>query len=102
MVFADRVAEHDQTSVTRLYTTAGESQQNLPMMAAGILALSGQTNTSQAQLGQGAYMVESAGFHGQSALNVLKAAAEGAQSEGAPLGDTARRRYPVEGSTQTA
>jgi TP901 family phage tail tape measure protein len=77
-----------QTSVTRLYTTAGESQKNLPMMSAGILALSGQTNTSQAQLGQGAYMAESAGFHGQSALNVLKAAAEGAQAEGAPLGDT--------------
>lgn len=78
-----------QTSVTRLYTTAGESAKNLPMMAAGILALSGQTNTSQAQLGQGAYMVESAGYHGQDALGVLKAAAEGAQSEGAPLSDTA-------------
>jgi hypothetical protein len=78
-----------QTSVTRLYTTAGESAANLPMMTAGILALSGQTNTSQAQLGQGAYMIESAGYHGQNALGVLKAAAEGAQAEGAPLGDTA-------------
>jgi TP901 family phage tail tape measure protein len=77
-----------QTSVTRLYTTAGESAANLPMMSAGILKLSGETNTSQAQLGAGAYMAESAGFHGQSALNVLKAAAQGAQAEGAPLSET--------------
>jgi len=78
-----------QTQVTRLYTTAGESQQNLPMITQGILGLSGQTNTSQAQLAQGAYWVESAGFHGQSALNILKAVAEGSQSEGAPLQDVA-------------
>jgi TP901 family phage tail tape measure protein len=78
-----------QTSVTRLYTTAGESAANLPMMSQGILKLSGETNTSQAALGQGAYMIESAGYHGQNALGVLKAAAEGAQAEGAPLGDTA-------------
>lgn len=76
-----------QTSVTRLYTSAGESQKNLPMMTSGILGLSGATNTSQADLGKGAYMVESAGFHGKNALAVLKASAEGAQAEGAPLGE---------------
>jgi hypothetical protein len=34
-------------------------------------------------------MIESAGIHGQGALQVLKAVAEGAYAEGAPLGDVA-------------
>jgi hypothetical protein len=76
-----------QTQVTRLYTSAGESQASLPMDSAGILKLSGETNTSQSQLAQGAYMINSAGFHGQAGLGVLKAAAQGAQAEGAPLSE---------------
>ena len=76
-----------QTQVTRLYTSAGESQKNLPMMTQGILGLSGQTATSQSELSSGAYMIESAGFHGQSALQILKAAAQGAKAEGAPLSE---------------
>src|SRR6185437_15728249 len=75
-----------QQQVTKLYTSAGESQKNLPLITQGILKLSGATNTSQSDLAQGAYMVESAGFHGPAALKVLKAAAQGAQAEGAPLG----------------
>ena len=78
-----------QTSVTRLYTSAGESKGNLGMISQGILGMSGPTATSQAQLGQGAYYVESAGIHGQSALNVLRAVAQGAYAEGAPLADVA-------------
>ena len=78
-----------QASVTRLYTSAGESRKNLPMIEQGILNLAPETATSQSQLGQGAYMIESAGIHGQGALQVLKAVAEGAYAEGAPLGDVA-------------
>src|SRR6185437_12731797 len=78
-----------QAGVTRLYTTAGESKGNLDMISQGILKLAPETATSQAQLLQGAYMIESAGFHGKSTLPVLKAASEGAYAEGAPLGDTA-------------
>lgn len=77
-----------QTGVTRLYTTAGESKANLPGDTAGILNLSGATNTTQAQLAQGAYMISSAGFHGAGMLGILKAAAQGAQAEGAPLSET--------------
>jgi hypothetical protein len=84
-----------QTAVTRLYTSAGESQKNLPLISAGILAMSGQTDTSQAQLGQGAYMVESAGYHGKNALGVLKAVSEGAYAEGAPLGDVANAETSI-------
>ena len=36
-----------QTQVTRLYTRAGESQKNLPMMTRGILKLSGSTGENQ-------------------------------------------------------
>lgn len=78
-----------QTQVTRLYTSAGESQKNLPMIQAGILGMAGPTATDQSQLAQGAYWVESAGFHGQSALNVLRSVAQGAYAEGAPLQDVA-------------
>jgi Phage-related minor tail protein len=78
-----------QTQVTRLYTSAGESQANLPMIQQGILGMAGPTATDQSQLAQGAYWVESAGFHGQSALNVLRSVAQGAYAEGAPLQDVA-------------
>src|SRR5579859_3606184 len=60
-----------QTQVTRLYTSAGESQGNLGMIQAGILGMAGPTATDQTQLAKGAYWVESAGFHGKDALTVL-------------------------------
>lgn len=77
-----------QTGTNRLYTSAGESQANLPMISKGILALSGQTDTSQANLMTGAYWDESAGFHGKDALAVLKSGAQGAYMEGADIGTT--------------
>jgi hypothetical protein len=76
-----------QQQTTRLVTSAGESAKNLGMVQHGILALSSATNTSTSQLASGMYMVESAGFHGAAGLEVLKAAAQGAQAEGADLAD---------------
>jgi len=78
-----------QTSVTKLYTSAGESRANLPMISQGILAMSGATDTSQADLAAGAYFAESAGFHGRNALAVTRAAAQGAKAEGANVPDVA-------------
>ena len=78
-----------QTSVTRLYTSAGESRANLPLISQGILAMSGATDTSQADLSAGAYFAESAGFHGRNALAVTRAAAQGAKAEGANVPDVA-------------
>ena len=75
-----------QTGVTRLYTSAGESQANLGMISSGILGLAPQTGQSQASLLSGAYYAESAGFHGANALAVERAAGEGATAEGADLG----------------
>jgi len=78
-----------QQQMTRLVTSAGETQANLAMVSQGILAMSVATNTSTSQLASGMYQVESAGFHGAAGLQVLKAAAEGAQAEGADLSEVA-------------
>ena len=82
---AVKMAGDFQQSMTRLVTSAGESEKNLAMVGKGILKLSVDTNTSTKQLAQGMYYVESAGYHGAAGLNVLKAAAQGAQAEGADL-----------------
>jgi hypothetical protein len=78
-----------QQQVTRLYTSAGESQKNLPMITQGILGMAGPAATSASNLAQGAYWVESGGYHGAQALSVLKAAAQGAYAEGAQTPDVA-------------
>jgi phage-related protein len=82
-----KMAGDFQQSMTRLVTSAGETQGNLATVSQGILGMSSATDTSTSQLASGMYMVESAGIHGASGLAVLKASAEGAQAEGASLSD---------------
>lgn len=82
---AVKAAGDYQQQTDRLVTSAGESARNLKMVQSGILAMSSATNTSLSELTKGAYIAESAGFHGAHALTVLRAAAEGAQAEGADL-----------------
>jgi phage-related protein len=82
---AVRMAGNFQQSMTRLVTSAGETQRNLALVSRGILQMSVATDTSTSQLAQGMYIIESAGFHGAAGLNVLKAAAQGAAAEGADL-----------------
>lgn len=84
-----KMAGDFQQSMTRLVTSAGETKGNLGLVSQGILAMSVSTNTSTSQLASGMYQVESAGFHGAAGLTVLKAAAQGAQAEGADLGEVA-------------
>jgi TP901 family phage tail tape measure protein len=97
-----------QQSMTRLVTSAGETQKNLGMVSRGILNLSVSTNTSTSQLAQGMYYVESAGYHGAAGLEVLKAAAQGAQAEGAQLSTvsnavtTALNAYGLKAGSATA
>jgi Phage-related minor tail protein len=79
------MASKYQTSTDRLVTSAGEQAKNLGMVRSGLLDMSVATDTSAANLSAGAYYAESAGFHGARALGVTKAAAEGAQAEGADL-----------------
>ncbi|MEU6580671.1 phage tail tape measure protein [Nocardia sp. NPDC046763] len=76
-----------QASQTRLVTTAGEDQKNLEMVSKGILDMAGQVGVSAEELSKGMYTIESAGYHGQDGLNLLKAASQGARQENADLKD---------------
>jgi Phage-related minor tail protein len=80
-----KMAGDFQQSMTRLVTSAGESEKNISLVSRGIIQLSVSTNTSAKNLAAGMYYVESAGFHGAAALAVLKSAAQGAQAEGADM-----------------
>jgi len=80
-----KMAGDFQASMTSLVTGADESQANLKLVSNGILQMAVATGTSTAQLAQGAYEVESAGFHGAAALTILQMAAEGAKVGNADL-----------------
>ena len=85
-----KMAGDFQSAVTTLETGAGESAKNLQMVSDGILNLATQTGTATKQLTDGMFMVESAGFRGADALNILKMAAEGAKVGNSDLGTTAQ------------
>jgi TP901 family phage tail tape measure protein len=80
-----KAAGNWQNLTEHLVTDAGESQQNLAMVSAGMLKLAADTGTSTTDIANGMYHVESAGYHGAAGLSVLKAAAEGAKVGGADL-----------------
>jgi hypothetical protein len=82
-----KMAADWQQSLTQLTTSAGEPVKALAALKQGILSLSVGTDTSVSELTSGLYMISSAGFTGAKGLDVLKAAAEGAKSEGASLAD---------------
>jgi TP901 family phage tail tape measure protein len=79
------MAANFETSTTRLVTSAGEIDKNLAMVKQGMLQMAGDVGISAQKLAEGMYTVESAGYHGADALNVLKASAQGAKMEGAEL-----------------
>lgn len=85
-----KMAGDFQSAVTTLETGAGESAKNLQMVSDGMLNLATQTGTATKQLTDGMFMIESAGFRGADALNILKNAAEGAKVGNADLGTTAQ------------
>ncbi|MGH3161921.1 MAG: phage tail tape measure protein [Streptosporangiaceae bacterium] len=74
-----------QTQMTRVRTGAGEAAANMKMVGQGVLAMAGQVGQSTSQLTAGLYMVESAGYHGADALNVLRNSAMGAKVGAADL-----------------
>lgn len=83
---SSHMAADFQTSITKLQTSAGESHKNLGLVSQGILDMAGKVGYSAQQLADGMYTVESAGFHGKSALTIYQAAAKGAAIESADLG----------------
>jgi TP901 family phage tail tape measure protein len=74
-----------QSALTRLVTTAGESQKNIAAVGQGMLDMAGQVGIGAQELAHGMYTVESSGIHGAAALGVLKAGAQGAKQENADL-----------------
>lgn len=81
-----KMAGDFDASIRRLITSAGELPQNYQTVSSGILQIARDTGTSAQQLAnEGGYVIESAGRHGTEALQVLRAAAEGARMEGADL-----------------
>ncbi len=84
-----KMAGDFEAAMTRLMTSAGESKGNLKLVGDGILQMAGQVGISATDLAKGMYVVESAGYHGAEALNVLKASAQGAKTENADLGTVA-------------
>lgn len=74
-----------QKLTVNLVTGAGETQRNLKMVQDGMLHMAGQVGYSADTLAKAMYTVESAGFHGAAALNVLKTSAEGAKVDNADL-----------------
>lgn len=78
-----------QVQLTKLSTTAGESQSNLQMVGTGIMKLSSDTGTGIKELSDAMYTIESAGNHGAAGLTILKAAAQGAKAENSDLATVA-------------
>ncbi|MDX2590984.1 phage tail tape measure protein [Streptomyces sp. WI03-4A] len=74
-----------QTQMTRVRTGAGEAAKNMDLVSNGVLKMAGQVGESTKDLTSGLYMVESAGYHGQKALDVLRVSAEGAKVGAADL-----------------
>jgi len=78
-----------QEKMTLLVTGAGESKDQINTVSQGILDMAPKVATSTGQMADGMYMIESAGYHGASGLDILKSAAEGAKVGNADLGTTA-------------
>jgi len=79
-----------QQNLTKLTTTAGESQRNITAVGKGMLDMAGPTATSIKDLSAAMYWIESGGAHGAAGLTDLKIAAMGAKAEQADLTDVSK------------
>jgi len=84
-VATTKMAADFQEKMTLLVTGAGEAEENIKMIHDGILSLAGEVGQAPKDLADGMYLIASAGFHGADALNILKAAAQGAKVGGAEM-----------------
>lgn len=83
-----KMAGDFQLQMTRVQTGAGESASKIKSVGQSVLALAGEVGQSTSELTSGLYMVESAGYHAQDAITVLRVAAEGAKVGNADLKTT--------------
>jgi hypothetical protein len=78
-----KMAGDFEQSTNKLVTSAGESEGGLKTVRTGILNLAGEVGVSAKEMSDAMYKVESAGYHAEAGLGVLKAAEQGAKAEGA-------------------
>ncbi|MFE6489527.1 phage tail tape measure protein, partial [Streptomyces sp. NPDC057757] len=78
-----------QFQMTRVRTGAGEAAENMKTVSDGVLAMAGEVGQSTEHLTAGLYQIESAGYHGSAALEVLKNSAMGAKVGAAELSTVA-------------
>lgn len=76
-----------QNDMELIRTQAGASQTEVDKMSSAVLNMAGSVGTAPDVLAAGLYHVESAGYRGATALNILKIAAEGAKVGHADLED---------------
>lgn len=88
-VAATKMAGDFQAGMASIVTGAGESQSNLQLISDGVLQIAKDTGSTTQQLVSGLYMIESGGYRGQKALDILRNAAEGAKVGAADLGTVA-------------
>lgn len=73
-----KMASDFQSSMLLIQTQAGASSEELKNMTQAVLALAPAVGQSPQALAQGLFFIESAGFRGAKALDILKLSAEGA------------------------
>lgn len=88
-VVSVKMATDFQSAMTLIQTQAGASSKEVENMSGAILDLAGKTATAPKTLADGLFYIESAGFRGAKALDILKISAEGAKVGQADLGQTA-------------
>lgn len=87
---AVRAASEFDASMERVHTQAGASQAEVEKLKTSVLELAGPVAQSPNELALGLYHIESAGFRGAQALDMLKAAAQGATIGNANLEDVSQ------------
>ena len=80
-----KMATSFQQSTMQLVLHAGEAKKNLDLIRNGILNMAGSVSQTPIEISKGLYYIESAGYHGAAALQVVKAAAQGASTAGADM-----------------
>jgi TP901 family phage tail tape measure protein len=78
-----------EQQMVKLVGTAGESDTAIKAVSAGVLQMAGDVGYGASELADGLYLVESAGYHGQNGLNVLRQSAMAAKAENADLATVA-------------
>jgi TP901 family phage tail tape measure protein len=98
LVKGAKAANEFQAEMVKLSTQAGATTAEVQRMSPAVLDLATKVGIGPTGLAQGLYHLESAGFRGTKALNLLTAAAEGSRVGHADLEKTVQAMIAVEAS----